>query len=73
MLRRCRGGRLEARLPRAGAVGYATNGDDSLTAAFAVAGDANLDGVVDIRDGLATGLFDAGPYVIVSAALDAEI
>jgi hypothetical protein len=29
--------------------------------------------VTCILDGLATGLFDAGPFLIVSAALDTEI
>ncbi|MBU6221914.1 MAG: YHYH protein [Planctomycetes bacterium] len=46
-----------------GSVGYATNGDGSLTVAFAAAGDTNLDGVVDILDVadlLVSGIFDSG-------------
>ena len=46
-----------------GSVGYATNGDGSLTVAFAAAGDTNLDGFVDILDVaelLVSGIFDSG-------------
>jgi len=46
-----------------GGIGYATNGDGSLTVAFAVAGDANLDGVVDILDivgVMASSSYDSG-------------
>jgi autotransporter-associated beta strand protein len=46
-----------------GGIGYAANGDGSLTVAFAVAGDTNLDGVVDLLDVvnmMASGLYDSG-------------
>lgn len=44
-------------------LGYATNDDGSPTVAFAVAGDTNLDGVVDLLDLanlMASGLDDSG-------------
>ena len=48
-----------------GGVGYKANDDQSLTVAFAAAGDTNLDGVVDILDALnlaASGSYDmSGP------------
>ena len=46
-----------------GGVGYASNGDGSLTVAYAAAGDTNLDGVVDILDMIdvmAAAAYDAG-------------
>ena len=45
------------------ATGWIVNGDGSVTFAYAAAGDANLDGVVDVLDGalwLSSGLFDTG-------------
>jgi len=45
------------------AVGWMVHGDGSVTFGYAAAGDANLDGMVDVLDGaswLSTGLFDTG-------------